>query len=176
MITSSLNSLIDVYRRVLGDDLPADATANDVSMVLTWQSPATLKLLDQALAAAGVDQLLANLETSQTDESMAWDHDDRALVFRPEQAGDGSAYLRQMLAKGVAQGPVETRVEFDPSPFYPAQMNPLVLGASQLAGGHLVIEGMTELDALSTQEPLQIVIRPMTAHALDPTDLSSRTR
>lgn len=103
MNPSDLQAILSVYRSVLCDVLPADATIGQIAVALMDQSPAVLSRLDRALASAGADQILAAQEPPDPDTSLAWAIDDEGLVYTPERGAEGRAYLTQMMAKASTQ-------------------------------------------------------------------------
>lgn len=153
MINSNLNSLIDVYRNVMGDSLAHEASAKDVAEILLEQSPETLMRLDQALSEAGIDELLAKFAGSTKFEDIAWASDDQELVYNEHQDEQGREYLSLMLDKGVDIGPANPKPEFEAA--YPTHLSPPRWAAIQALGegeaAPPIAETTSQFDATSPE-------------------------
>ena len=98
MTDLDLTKLLALYRSVLGDVFPSDATADELARVLSGLSTADSRRLDQALQVAGINGLLANVCPYSTETD--WVDDDAAIVLTPELLEQGREYINNMVAKG----------------------------------------------------------------------------
>lgn len=100
------STLLEVYRGVIGDDLPANATPSELAVVIGEQTPATMARLDQALQAAGVDDWLKSREPVEIHAASEVEplEDDFVMEFDEEIGQRGLAYLDRMVARGPMKG------------------------------------------------------------------------